>query len=1545
MINPSEFKLNLAVVIGINDYRNGIPALGTARQDAEAIATILETEYHYQVHLITDNQATSHNLRQWLDTKLPEVIKKVTPSRLLFYFAGHGIALNGDDGPQGYLIPQDAKLGDVSTYIPMQQVEAALTQLSCRHCLVILDCCFAGAFRWSSTRKLIPITETIHKERYDRFIQDPAWQVITSAASDQYANDSLDIRGDRGIAKNNTNHSPFAAALIEALRGSADAYPPANNGKPAGDGVITATELYLYLRDSVEIPTDAKHQRQTPQIWCLKKHDKGEYIFLSPGHPLNLPPAPPLDGSSNPYQGLESFDEAHKDLFFGRQALTQQLAEFVTAHSLTVVLGASGSGKSSLVKAGLIPHLRKTQDWHFLPPFRPGELPLKALNLVLASISVSGVDPGTPPEESGSLPFAENLDHWFEQHPQSRLLVVIDQLEELITLCRDEQERQQFLEGLAQAIASHPKQLHLVLTLRSDFEAQFRNTTLESVWQAARFIVPAMTREELRQAVEEPASARVMYFDPHELVDRLMDEVANMPGALPLLSFALSELYLNYLKRQEAAKLRGETIDRAMTQTDYEELGGVTRSLTQRAEQEYNALVQADPTYEQTIRNVMLRMVSVGGEMARRRVPLSELEYPEPENQRVHAVIGRFEAARLLTPGTDSDEQPYQEPAHDALVRGWKRLLDWKQQYLGALLLQHELTSDANQWKTSGKKKRDSGLLWIEDPRLPTALQLSCGRAYKDNWLNLFRWRFSYRAWQSQPHDYWFNGAESDFIWQSFDQKFKRFGKTTLTIAGVILALSGLTFYAFQRATIAQLREQSARVLNLLPTANAVSGLILAIDTMERSQSISELENTALSRLMSAVQVSPEVNRLQGHESAVTSVAFSPDGTHIISGSVDGMIRLWDAQTGQPLGQPMQHIGEPMLDGNVVLSVAFSPDGKRIVSSGTYDNTVRLWDAQTGQPIGQPLQGHKYGINSVAFSPDGERIVSGSNDETVRLWDAQTGRPIGTPIEGHVGWVTSVAFSPDGKRIVGGGIGQTMQMWDAQTRQPIGKPLTGKSVAFSPDGTRIVSGSGDTVRLWDTQTGQPLGQPLQGHGGAVTSVAFSPDGTRIVSGSTNKTVRLWDVQTRQPIGNPLIGHESSVNSVAFSPDGKRIVSGSNDNTVRLWDVQTSQPTGQLLKGHKFAINSVAFSPDGKRIVSGGGSMVSLGLEDTADNTVRQWDAQTGQPIGNPMKGHMMPVTSVAFSPDGKRIASVSNDQTIWLWDVQTGQPIGQPLQGHKFAVNSVAFSPDGKRIISGGGVSRGLGREDTEDNTVRQWNAQTGHPLGNPMIGHMAPVNSVAFSPNGKRIVSGSDDKTLRLWDTQTGQPIEPPLRGHTDNVTSVAFSPDGKRIISGGGSIVGLGRDGATDNTVRLWDAQTGHPLGNPLIGHESSVRSAAFSPDSKRILSGSDDKTLRLWDTQTGQPIGQPLQGHEDAVNSVAFSPDGKRIASGSNDKTLRLWDVSWQGWLAIACNRIQYHSLLNQPETFTSDPDFVQVAHRAKSVCQRRVWQQQTTQKRAG
>ncbi|CAG7852040.1 Ribosome assembly protein 4 {ECO:0000303/PubMed:16221974} AltName: Full=Notchless protein homolog 1 {ECO:0000250/UniProtKB:Q9VPR4}; AltName: Full=Ribosome biogenesis factor RSA4 {ECO:0000303/PubMed:19737519} [Serendipita indica DSM 11827] len=344
-------------------------------------------------------------------------------------------------------------------------------------------------------------------------------------------------------------------------------------------------------------------------------------------------------------------------------------------------------------------------------------------------------------------------------------------------------------------------------------------------------------------------------------------------------------------------------------------------------------------------------------------------------------------------------------------------------------------------------------------------------------------------------------------------------------------------------------------------------------------------------------------------------------------------------------------------------------------------------------------------------------------------------------------------------------------------------------------------------------------------------------------------------KTYRGLPEALRGHTSRVTAIAFSPDGSRIVSGSDDETIRLWDAETGQSLGEPFRGHTNSVTAVAFSPDGSRIVSG-----------SWDNTIRLWNAETGQSLGDPLRGHTNSVTAVAFSPDGSRIVSGSDDKTIRLWNAETGQSLGDPLRGHTNSVTAVAFSPDGSRIVSG-----------SWDNTIRLWNAETGQSLGDPLRGHTNWVTAVAFSPDGSRIVSGSWDKTIRLWNAETGQSLGDPLRGHTDSVTAVAFSPDGSRIVSG-----------SWDNTIRLWNAETGQSLGDPLRGHTNSVRAVAFSPDGSRIVSGSWDKTIRLWNAETGQSLGDPLRGHTDSVTAVAFSPDGSRIVSGSWDNTIRLWNA---------------------------------------------------------
>ncbi len=724
-----------------------------------------------------------------------------------------------------------------------------------------------------------------------------------------------------------------------------------------------------------------------------------------------------------------------------------------------------------------------------------------------------------------------------------------------------------------------------------------------------------------------------------------------------------------------------------------------------------------------------------------------------------------------------------------------------------------------------------------------------------------------------------------------------------------------------------KLREQSARVLNLLPV-QPLEGLVLAIQTMGENleKYPNQLLASVLGSLKEATNTPTEANSLRGHEQEVNCLAFSPDGKFIASGSSDSTICLWNIM-GNPTAQfLLGHEQE-------VNCLAFSPDGKLIVS-GSIDGILCLWDLQNNL-ITQQWQGHEEGIIAVAFSSNGDgasgdgynstavvalasptaekseiflppphlhsdRIVSVSFDGTVCLWDLQ-GNVITQPWRGHKEGVISVAFSPNSDRIISVGFDGTVCLWDLEGNA-ITQPWQGHEakiicVAFSPDSKFIVSGNSDsTVRLWDID-GNPIGQPWRGHEGRVNSVAFSPDGKFIISGSCDRTIRLWNINGN-PITQPWRGHEGQVNSLAFSADGKLIVSG-GDKIVRLWELHQilqERVIGRSQRTYENWVNSVVFSPDGKFIASA-----------SNDSTVRLWDID-GNPIGQPWYGHEKEVNSVAFSPDGKFIASASNDSTVRLWDID-GNPIGQPWYGHEKEVNSVAFSPDGKFIASA-----------SNDSTVRLWDID-GNPIGQPWYGHEKEVNSVVFSPDGKFIASASNDSTVRLWDID-GNPIGQPWYGHEKEVNSVAFSPDGKFIASA-----------SNDSTVRLWDID-GNPIGQPWYGHEKEVNSVAFSPDGKFIASASNDSTVRLWDID-GNPIGQPWYGHEYWVNSVAFSVDGKLIASGSLDGTVRLWHCGWQEWLQVCCNRLHYHPVFQNPEN-GSDAEI------AYQTCQKYVWNPQCPKK---
>ena len=591
---------------------------------------------------------------------------------------------------------------------------------------------------------------------------------------------------------------------------------------------------------------------------------------------------------------------------------------------------------------------------------------------------------------------------------------------------------------------------------------------------------------------------------------------------------------------------------------------------------------------------------------------------------------------------------------------------------------------------------------------------------------------------------------------------------------------------------------------------------------------------------------------LEGHEGEVTAIAYSPDGTRMATGSTDTTARIWDTATGKEVA---------VLEGHEqpVNSIAFSPDGSRL-ATGSSDNTARIWDTATWKEI-TVLEGNGRPIHSIAFSPDGQRLATASHDTAARILDAVTGKELAV-LNGHTGSISSITFSPDGTRLATGSYDSTARIWDASTgRETAVLKVQGNaddvaSIAFSPDGSTLATGFSDgTARLWDSVSGKEI-SVLNGHEQRVASIAFSPDGTRLATGSWDATARLWSVATAKEIA-VLKGHEEWVTSVAFSPDGMRLASASWDKTARVWDAATGTELA-IMSDHGMP-SSIAFSPDGRWLATG-----------SWDNTARVWDAATGQEIAvlkgravlnEPGKVLLASIESIAFSPDGTRLATGSSDNTARVWDAATGQEIAV-LKGHEDWIHSIAFSPDGLRLATG-----------SRDDTARLWDATTAEELAR-LTGHGNALTSVAFSPDGTRLATGSWDRTARLWDTAKQEELA--VLPHESVVWSIAFSPDGTRLATG-----------SWDNTARLWDAATAKELAI-LKGHEQPINSITFSPDGTRLATGSNDTTARLWDAATHKELAV-LKGHEKGITSVAFSPDGQRLATASYDSTARLWGLS--------------------------------------------------------
>jgi WD40 repeat protein len=570
-----------------------------------------------------------------------------------------------------------------------------------------------------------------------------------------------------------------------------------------------------------------------------------------------------------------------------------------------------------------------------------------------------------------------------------------------------------------------------------------------------------------------------------------------------------------------------------------------------------------------------------------------------------------------------------------------------------------------------------------------------------------------------------------------------------------------------------------------------------------------------------------ELLALRGRLPDAECLAFSPDGRKLATASSDKIVRLWDAQTGEELLALEKHPWP-------LTWVAFSPDGQRLATTSR-DKFARIWDAGTGEQL-LVVKNALFHFNSVTFSPDGRRLATVSFDKTARVWDAQSGQQLFV-FEGHTADVGSVAFSPDGQRLATGSKDRTARLWDARTGQALlilrGHLSDTTGVAFSPDGQQLATSSLDkTARLWDTRTGQEL-FAFKGHTDGLTGVAFSPDGQRLVTAGQDRTARLWDVRQQGPEG-PLTGHTGGLTSVAFSPNGQRLATASDDRTARLWDVHTAKVL-LAFAGHRAQVSSVAFSPDGRKLATA-----------SFDRTVRLWDARTGKLL-RVLEGHAGPVLKVAFRPDGQRLATASGDRTARLWDADTGQQL-RTFEGHSREVLSVVFSPDGERLATA-----------SVDRTAGIWDVRTGQELltlrarTSPVPGEEAPALAEELWRGGGQA-------------TTVGAP---------HSLQSIVFSPDGRRLATAG-----------YDWTVRLWDAQTGDEQ-LVLKGHTGPVWSVTFSPDGRRLATASGDRTVRLWDVRTGQEL-LALRGHTRPVHDVAFTPDGQMLATASEDQTARLWDA---------------------------------------------------------
>jgi WD40 repeat protein len=1382
-----------ALVIGIAQYQS-FPNLPKAADDAEAIAHFLE-QHQYKVSRlphkrVSDDQWAIAPQRLLNQAELSQELRRFLCERnqgeeVLLYIAGHGFQVkNLLTGELDVYLATSDSMPTGERAIALTALNTLLAQAQLTNLVVLLDTCYAGALLDQS---LLTHTLNVFKQKQNYYF-------ITACRRSEYAWEGQ-------------QHGIFTKAVLAGLQiEQADL-----------DGNITGDRLFDFIR------TKLQPSEQEP----IRVGVGSSITIVSHRQAANQSQQPILHNNKIvcPYQGLQFFTAQEKDFFFGRGQVVEKIKQELNRSACVIVTGVSGSGKSSVIRAGLVPWLEEeklgdeSKQWKILEIVKPEFEPLVRLR--------RSFEPFFPHQVrqlknwiEDAIAYPDGLNQVAEQLPGNNpFLLVIDQFEQLFAEYNTELEQKRLIELITQVTTIANPRFFVVILVRADFINHcLRYPTLQSLIQEHTVWMPRFNPTELVDVISEPAKRQGFHF-AKGLIGEIQHDIPQELGSLPLLEFALTKLWES---RDEQTSL--------LTSHAYTSLGGLRGALNLHAEHIYQYLdfdrefpKQSRSEQERLwIKRIFLKLVRIKEEekpthhRQTKEKLLAIVANTVEEHVAVENILEELVRGRLLVAGEDGEVI---DLAHEALIEGWERFSEWIKESRTLLRLIARVEDAQRDWVRDGCMNGD-----LMKGSLLSQVQ---------------------QVWQTLE-------IELDSSGREFVERSQQY-QVTHVIQGQIAKVTNL---------------RNVRPVDALVLAIQVTGDVLRV-----SKEIDETLEDCLRKTTEAVR---EQNVFNGYSPAVHAIALHWEQGLIVSADQDSVIRIWDTQ-----GNLIKKWSFHPLSIN---SIALSPKGN-VIAIACSDGAIRLLDHQKRRI--RMIEAHTGAINSVIFSTNGQLIISASADKTIRVWDQKLKKA--REFKGHTLEVNAVSLSSDNNYIVSAGADKKIQLRSLQEviRPVFGVEHTDfvNSVAFSPNSKLIVSGSADkTVRLWKYQQDAWDKLSLEHicilgtHDDGVMTVAFSPDGETVASGGSDGLVRVWDVNRKSHVRS-LRGHEDSVRSIAYSRDQKCIVSGSDDGKIRIWDVSqikfpfrghvgtiyciafdlsgkwiASGGAGaagtirlwdnqgnqkKIFRGHTNDIRAVAFSPDGNFIVSG-----------SADQTVRLWNIQSG--IYKSLSGHDSMVRSVAVSPNSHWIASASSDKTVRLWNFQ-GDLLA--VLEHRAAVMSVAFSQTGA-IISG-----------SDDGYLYLWQPLSWE-LESGMCDSSAPykpvppfpievhdhiaIRTVTFSPDGKLIVTAGDDCMIQLWDLE-GNLVKPPFRGHTGRVRSIAFSPHGDRIVSG-----------SNDKTVRLWNLE-GQQVCDPMHGHIGSVRAVAFDHSGDRFISCSSDESIRLWDLK-GKPVISPFNSDLEAYLQAA-------------------------------------------------------------------------------